>query len=426
MCIGLLATLAWTQALEDCGIESPLTVATTEDAANLTTALLECANGNFDVQWVGEVLVAETIRVSDGTSLTITGAGPGAIVDGNSTTQLFVAISGARLHLSDMTLAHGYDWENGGALVVADANVSFSGNTYIVSNYAPEEGGAIRALANSTVSWNGNMTFSSNRCGLVGGAVYATERAAIYWEGNTTFTNNTIDGGNGGAIYARESATVSWTGDGTKFFSNEADIGGAIYLTGSSRLSWDGNGTEFYSNKAIEDGGAIYLTDSSTLFWNGRTTFSSNSAGEDGGALALVENGPFDEPPVIVGATFVKNSAANGGAVYSLSLASGFDFTNVTFQSNLAGSAGAAVAAYATGSTGSTSGTLASFTNCIFLDNASNGTGGAVETSAGSEEFISCDFEGNSAGAGKQTPVRAHSCQVSCPFFAVQGHAFFR
>ena len=86
-CVVLLAASAWTQEFEDCGADVS-TVDSTEGATDLATSLLNCSNGEFAVEWVGEVVVEETILVTGGTSLNITGAGPGAIADGGNSTQL--------------------------------------------------------------------------------------------------------------------------------------------------------------------------------------------------------------------------------------------------------------------------------------------------------------------------------------------------
>lgn len=71
-----------------------------------------------------------------------------------------------------------------------------------------------------------------------------------------------------------------------------------------------------------------------------------------------------------------------------------FNFTDVTFQSNSA-SAGGAVAEYAAGGDVLNPTT---FSKCVFSENVASGDGGAVDILSGYQEFVSCDFEGNSAG----------------------------
>ncbi|CAN0093617.1 unnamed protein product [Ectocarpus sp. 4 AP-2014] len=293
-----------------------------------------------------------------------------------------------------MTLAHGYSDTNGGAISATSASCVFlSEKTIFFSNSAEEAGGAIYAVIGSTVSWDGDTAFSSNYGGFSGGAVHLVD-STVSWNGNTAFSNNTSET-NGGAIYLKNS-TVSWDGN-TTFSNNTSGFNGAaIYASASSTVSWVGGGTQFYSNDAARDGGAIYVA-SSLVSWNGRTTFSDNSAGENGGALGFFEIDSFEEP--FADAIFTKNSAATGGALYSLNCLFGFTFTGAVFESNSASGAGGAVAAYVSGES-DTSSSPVTFTECIFSDNVSNGTGGAVETLAGVESFNSCDFTGNSADIG--------------------------
>lgn len=76
--LGFLAAFAEAQALVPCNASTSLfTVASSEDAATLASSL-RCLDGDFAVQWIVEVEVAETIRVANGTSLNVTGDGLGA------------------------------------------------------------------------------------------------------------------------------------------------------------------------------------------------------------------------------------------------------------------------------------------------------------------------------------------------------------
>lgn len=208
MQIASTSLLAILGRASDCGVvASPFTVGTTEDVSTLSTSL-GCSNGTFVVQWVGEIFVAETIHVTNGTSLSITGIGAGsrAIADGRNDTQLFVVDRGSSLHFfSDMTLAYG------------DAS-SFGGATN-----APE----------ASVSFNGNASFMPNSAGVHGGAIFAN-RSTIFWDGDSTefiFNSARGDLGVGGAIsaYSQYESNTSWDSDGTLLISNSAVFGGAIF-----------------------------------------------------------------------------------------------------------------------------------------------------------------------------------------------------
>lgn len=223
VCAGLLAAAARSHGLQNCSVDTgTFTVESTEDATSLATAI-GCSDGDFSVRWVGEVFVADTIHVADGTSLNITGTGPDAVADGQNVTQLFYVDGGSRLHVSGMTLPHG-NASNGGAIYASQSSRVSSRNISFISNSAYSSRGAIYALDWSTVFWDGDGTqFSSNSAGNVGGAIYA-------------------DG----------ASNVSWGGDGTQFSSNYAFwSGGAIYALDGSTVSWDGNGTQFSNNSAV-------------------------------------------------------------------------------------------------------------------------------------------------------------------------------
>ncbi|CAN0185940.1 unnamed protein product, partial [Ectocarpus sp. 13 AM-2016] len=91
VCMFILMVVARTQELQSCSVDAvPSTISSTQDADTLATSILACPNGSFFVEWVGEIFVAETIHVTDGTSLNITGSGSGAIADGRDATQLFI------------------------------------------------------------------------------------------------------------------------------------------------------------------------------------------------------------------------------------------------------------------------------------------------------------------------------------------------
>lgn len=434
--VGLIAAVAWSQELQVCGGDTrSLTVASTEDAAALATSL-ECSDGDFVVQWVGEVLLEEIIHVTNGTSLNVTGAGEGAVADGRHTHQIFVVDAGSSLHLADMTLAHGFASAeavitSGGAVFSRQASVSLSGNMSFISNSAHENGGAIYAYE-STLYWESNSTQFSNNSASFGGAIYAwnstvswdgdgarfisnsadefggaisAHYSRVAWEGDIIQFKNNSAGDGGGAIYEFVS-TVWWEGDGTQFSHNSANVDGGAVRAHDSTLSWDGDAVRFDSNSATDDGGAIFAS-RSTVSWDRNTTFSGNDAGKNGGALALVDvEFSFDDSGDVVvvsfsEANFFNNSARNGGGMYLANSKNAFNFTGIVLERNSADGAGGAVAAYEIG----TEERPLAFSKCNFSNNVASedqGTGGAVETLSGHHEFISCTFEGNSAGEEKQ------------------------
>ncbi|CAM9749701.1 unnamed protein product [Ectocarpus sp. 4 AP-2014] len=322
VCLGLLAVSAWTQDLrQDCSAATnPVTVSNTQDASALA-ASLNCSNGDFDVEWVGEVFVEDTIRVTLSTSLTIIGAGPGAIANGGYTAQLFELNGGAILHLSDMTLTNGYapltggNYSSGGAISASQSSVLLGGNMSFISNSA-DYGGAIYLEASTLSSVGDDNQFISNNAGDDGGAIYVTGGSTVSWVGDgTEFVSNNASG-SGGAVRTGDSA-LSWNGDGTMFISNSAgDNAGAIRATDGSKVFWDGDNTLFHNNSAGLDGGAIVVTDGSNVSWDGDgTMFSDNSAMDDAGAIRADD----DSTVTFVGddTQFISNNGGDqGGAIY--------------------------------------------------------------------------------------------------------------
>ncbi|CAM9790765.1 unnamed protein product [Scytosiphon promiscuus] len=389
VCLGALAAVARAQEIQNCSVDTTfLAVGSTEDAADLATSL-ECSNGNFLVEWDGEVVLAQTLRVTNGTSLNITATGPGAIANGHNTAQLFVVDRGSRLHLSNMTLAHGNATADGGAIYAEWSNILLSGGTSFISNSAVANGGAIYA-SDSNVSWDGDgNTFSHNSAGVDGGAIFSYYSASS-WDGDDADFSNNSAGSHGGALHLRHS-TISWDGDGTGFGNNHADDdAGAIFLYSSS-MSWDGNSAEFSSNSAGDDGGAIHAS-GANVSWDGDgNTFSHNSAGVDGGAIYLDYSSLHW---VGDGTNFSNNFADNyGGAIFSYYSAASWNGDDADFSNNSAGSHGGAF--HLRHSTVSWDGDGTGFGNNHADDNA-----GAIflYSSSMSWDGDSAEFSSNSAG----------------------------
>lgn len=430
-----------------------LTVASTANAATLASSL-ECSNGEFEVEWDGDVVVAETIRVYDGTSLTVTGAelSAGAIMDGNSTTQLIYISGGSTLHLTNMTLAHGYSPENGGAIYVGESSrVVLSGNNVFTANVATNWGGAVFVEGLSSIlwggkttisdnfardgggifihnksvgSWTGETTFERNSAELWGGAVFVKEFSNTSWGGTTSISDNFAqDGGgvffndgsvgswtgettferntatwSGGGLCVQASSRASWTGT-TTFQYNTAGRAGAMFVYGSS-VSWSAGNTTFAHNRAHNDAGALYATLDHRIECSGFTTFRNNTAAAgNGGALGLYGSMSSSSIVDIAGdATFANNTALlNGGGVFSSANPNGQHFENVTFQHNSA-NVGGAVATFGTGNGDEINPQPAKFLRCRFLSNFATQTGGGLEAAFGHEEIISSYFEDNFAG----------------------------
>ena len=325
------------------------------------------------------------------------------------------------------TVSCGGSWINntagvfGGAMdVVNDSSVSWEDATMFSYN-AATYGGAFGADSGSSVSWSGVTTFFSNNAKLTGGAGFVYRNSTVSWSGTTTFSNCAAIYGIGGALDVQEAA-VSWSGS-TEFVANTARSGGgAIFAGNGTTISWTGT-TEFTSNTA-NDGGAVgsrqldtehFFVDS-LLFMNESTSFSNNSCATNGGALALL-GGLSVRIGAAVDVSFVNNTAGSaGGAIYLSDTEVGPIFPGVSFVSNSA-QIGGAVSSIASGNKrNSFSHSPTNFERCHFIDNRAATTGGAVESAAGRDQFLSSVFEGNKARIGGALRLSGTATMENCSF----------
>ena len=300
--------------------------------ASVLANATNCTGGEFDVEWMGYVEFPETIYVSAGTVLNITGADAGAVADGKNAIQ-FLNVAAGTVHLSGMRIERCVA-DYGGAVFANASSLTFNA-TEFVGNTATEEGGALYVDA-SNVSWSWGAALSANTASGEdgrGGAIYA-DMSSLRWSGETIFSDNIAAAGasvngsaGGGAIYA-VSSSVYWTGE-TSFSGNTANStgvgslsgGGAVVATESS-VSWDGE-TSFSGNTADGEsafGGALALQSGSSASWSGGTTFSYNAVDGEvsvGGAVFMIESGVFwDGDTVFSNNTAICVDSSFGGAVY--------------------------------------------------------------------------------------------------------------
>lgn len=329
-----------------------LDVTTTEEATNLATALNCSGSGEFDVLWVGTVIVEDTIAITGGSVVTITGAGSDAVADGNGTTRLF-SVRNATLVLADFGLANGYGDDgdedltgrDGGAIWVggADSVVSCSGTTTFYNNVGGD-GGAVRVQDGAVASWTGQTNFTRNFADSTGAALYLEDavvnftgettfadnsawivsgvllakHSEVSWSGVMSFDNNSLrESLEGGGTVEVSDSNISWQGE-TWFNGGYGGNGGAIRAF-RSRVSWEGK-TTFCDNVADLNGGALSIESSSSVFWTGETLFCNNRVLDDGsfggglgGALYVQDSTVrWNETTV-----YLNNSAYTGGAVYA-------------------------------------------------------------------------------------------------------------
>ena len=113
-------------------IEQQMVVATTSDAETLAEALQCDGPGVFTVSWNGSVVLSQTISVSNGTTLDVTGSSSestnGAVI-GDGTVPLFEVDLGSTVSLTGLTFSGG-----DGALLVAGESIVEMADCSFMSN----------------------------------------------------------------------------------------------------------------------------------------------------------------------------------------------------------------------------------------------------------------------------------------------------
>ena len=252
--------------------------------------------------------------------------------------------------------------------------------------------GVIYATGNAKLNIS-ELTASGNKANN-GGVIYASGESQITIE-NSKLTGN-VANGNGGAIDNRSTAPM--TVKRTELSGNSAKNGGAIYLYSNANLTADT--CIFKGNNASVSGGAVSVYGSG-FDVIGETLFEENKATDKGGAIWVNEYVPTavgEETPSAVksslnvnGATFSKNEANTGGAIYVAKNA--YTVSNSKFLENVATDknyGGGAI--YNTGATSTLSG--------VVFDGNHSHKGGAVALHTKSEMTVdSMTAKGNYAEA---------------------------
>ena len=337
-------------------VETPAEVKEMAEAVN-------CAEGSFDVEWRGDIVVTQTIRVVDGTVLKITGVGSSPTINGGGAFRIFTVVN-ASLHLDGVMVKNGK--ANSGGAIAASGSILNLNHTVFYGNIAVIYGGAVEVSGGSSV-FSRESTFLNNTAGS-GGAMYMTGASSAFWTGKTTFSNNVAE--RGGALHVGRRSSVSWAGV-TVFFGNVASfLGGALQVTDSSSASWSG-AMSFIKNSADTYAGAVYVSGKGSISWNGSTTFLNNSAlRSTGGALLAIENSNVSWSGLT---TFSNNSAKDGGGSLFVYDSSSVSWSRGTMFSNnkvIEGKGGAIeVIASAVSWSGETT---------FLANNAAGGGGGAI------------------------------------------------
>ena len=216
--------------------------------------------------------------------------------------------------------------KEGGAMNIANSNISFIGETEIHSNSA-QDGGAIQLL-HSVLKMSGSINIRNNWItkrvfyGKAFGGAISSKESSITIFGNGSFDGNYVDAGFlmslGGAISAQESII---TLSGIILFNHNyiksfLSFGGAIHLSNSTLATFD-DVTLTFSNNMAQNGGAVAITgflnpaSLSTIKMKGTSLFDANSATASGGGLF---GSTLMHIEFVGNTTFARNSGNNPGS----------------------------------------------------------------------------------------------------------------
>ena len=236
-----------------------------------------------------ELELAEPVTL-DGTAL----ATPLTIDAGGQSRIFNITAPEGDFALKGLALQNGFTTESGGAVRIANGDLTVEDSVISGSSATEFWGGGIYAEANADVSLV-QSTVTGNSANWGGGILgYGSIKIA-----DSVISDNTATVG-GGGLYGNNSITVS---DST-ISGNSATYGGAVYTRGATTIT---NST-ISGNSAVEYGGGIF-SDASTTITN--STLSGNSANYGGGILST---GSL----TVTNSTVLENSAAySGGGIYN-------------------------------------------------------------------------------------------------------------
>jgi hypothetical protein len=234
----VLLLLAWCVSSLPCkNAHMAMEISTTQHALSLAEAAA-CEGGAVNVTWIGDVIVTRTIVVGSGTVLTIVGsasaagtptaATPAAVINGNSTTQLF-EVQGGQLHLIGVSASTGHSAEASAVLTTTAGSVV----TAVGCDLSDNRGalGAISLESESKLSltmcsMNRNQVIArpGAKSGGSGGCIIAADNSEVFIS-NSAFVNNTAGSYSGGGVLVI-AGTMELVN--SQFYANNAGYGGAI------------------------------------------------------------------------------------------------------------------------------------------------------------------------------------------------------
>jgi hypothetical protein len=165
--------------------------------ANATTGVADTIN--FDLGSAATITLTSSLPpITDGAGLTIDGGSADITISGDNQYHVFEVGSGAKLTLSNLTVAHSTAFRGGGIHNSGTLEVS---NSTLSDNRAGGAGGGIYNAGTATVS---NSTLSGNSATLFGGGI---DNLGMLEVSNSTLSDNSAP--NGGGIQNGGGATAT-------------------------------------------------------------------------------------------------------------------------------------------------------------------------------------------------------------------------
>ena len=278
--------------------------------------------GISDADWTvfvsGTVSGNSKISAIAARSLTISGVGENAVLDGNGSGKVLKISEdiGFDVTLANLTVQHGKD--NTGAGINSDGKGTLTLANCVVRDNAvvkPEgassgaNGGGI-AIRYGTLSLVGT-TVTENSSEYNAGGIQITDGAKFLMDENSSVTKNTSAYSGGGISIGNETTTTLSAGT---ISENEAPRGAGIILQKEattlvlSGVSISNNRANTDSSGSQGNGGGIFINGGSVVLSGG--AFSGNSAANGGGAVNL-NVGSF----TMTGGKISGNTAKNGAGI---------------------------------------------------------------------------------------------------------------
>ena len=179
----------------------------------------------------------------------------------------------------------------GGAMLIENSTVLFSGSVIMFRYNSAENGGAMYVGSRSSVTSNAyNLFFSSNKAFFRGGGFQMAFSNFHTEVGNMYFLYNSAEEGGGIFLENREGFFLLLSGNsyliGNRAVSVYNSIGGAVVARGSFTIT---SSAYFIENTATHYGGAI-ATYAGTFNVSGEIQFVNNTALSCGGAMYMKED----------------------------------------------------------------------------------------------------------------------------------------